>query len=496
MKILALSLIALVPLLPLSAAIGLPVARWLAERRGRPFAWQSERVALLALAASVSILLGIDVAALYQGAPGAVDWGIWFAAGRFYLPLAFALDPLGLTLATLLATAAFVALRFTNPLRLDEPHAANFLPAACLVVAAALLAVLSENAAMLLLAWLLAAASAYLLWHQAASEAASGFAVRLFIADYIGTLGFVFALALAYAWLGGIDWPTMGSAVPQLNGLAAGLLGLGFVLAAGAMAGLLPFTTWLLLPSGQGGQGVRVFATWPAYLGIVLLIRIEPILRQAPTLQALLIASGIASAVYGFLLGYGARPERAPMRDMGHLGLMCLLCGAGLTVPAVAYLGLHWAYRAYRMVPMAPYSPALTAVEARLTAAAHWLWQRVFRPDGSALSARVDAAWVRPIQTLAQDMRVIEAQIFNCRPDETEVAMHGEAGERLGGLGRAFNALATALYRIEASLLVDAEGRMTRVLRLLGVWLQALEELLEQPRYLLLIVAAVLAAAL
>ena len=103
----------------------------------------------------------------------------------------------------------------------------------------------------------------------------------------------------------------------------------------------------------------------------------------------------------------------------------------------------------------------------------------------------------------ALDERFIDPLIGAPRDDEkaTRGALHGaptllsgEAADTLirghGVAGRALFGFANRLQRFEDRLLLSGDGALTRGLRRVAHYVDVIESLLEQPRYLMLMVMA------
>ncbi|SBT08723.1 hypothetical protein ACCAA_620003 [Candidatus Accumulibacter aalborgensis] len=80
------------------------------------------------------------------------------------------------------------------------------------------------------------------------------------------------------------------------------------------------------------------------------------------------------------------------------------------------------------------------------------------------------------------------------RRDDEELAVRKAAADELirghGLAGRALFNFADRLQRLENRLLLSGDGALTRALQRLGHYADAIESLLKQPRYLMLMVMA------
>jgi hypothetical protein len=111
------------------------------------------------------------------------------------------------------------------------------------------------------------------------------------------------------------------------------------------------------------------------------------------------------------------------------------------------------------------------------------------------------SALVRPVQSVGHDMRDLDDKVLSHlvgMPERRRAGAAEQGGDGRdsvirghGIAGRLLMWCAERLHHLEGYLVLQrAEGPLTRLLRGAGDYLRALEALLEQPRYLILLVAA------
>lgn len=490
----------LVPLLPL-LAVALIVLRMLTRRdRGDAAERVTANLSRLASGLAWLLLIALDILALIDGAPGHVRLGTWFAAGAIDIPISFVLDGLSLSMATLVLTLVFLTMRFSaNYLHRDTAFHWFFL-AMNLFTAGMLLIVLAGNAVLAFVGWEMAGISSWMLIGYAFERpTATGNALQAFVTNRVGDAGFLLGIALAFLWLDSVEWPAFAAAA-GLHTLFAGLLASGFVIAALAKSAQLPFSPWIARAlEGPTPSSAIFYGSLLVHAGVYLLIRLEPLLSQAPLLMALLAALGLLTAVYGYLAGLAQSDVKSSLlfATTTQVGLMFLACGLGWFTLAAWHMGLHAAWRAYQFL-LAPSYLQLTDTPARPVPA--WLAARfglyVAALQRFSLESLATALVVRPTRALARDVRDLDDRVVSRLvglpeegalvatrpvPDEDSV-VRGR-----GMAGRLLEWVAAHLYRFERRLLMQEGGGFTRELRRLGDYLLALESLLERPRYLLLI---------
>ena len=144
-----------------------------------------------------------------------------------------------------------------------------------------------------------------------------------------------------------------------LKSLNAGLILLGFLLAALAKSALLPFSAWIARAlEGPTPSSAVFYGSLMVHAGVYLLIRVEPLFVQAPALMPLIgpDRAGDGPLRLAHRPDPGGRQERALMfSTTTQVGLMVLWCGLGWFELATAHLILHALWRAYQFL----HAPAL-----------------------------------------------------------------------------------------------------------------------------------------
>ncbi len=187
-----------------------------------------------------------------------------------------------------------------------------------------------------------------------------------------------------------------------------------------------------------------------------------------------------------------------------QVGLMFLACGLGWFELAAWHAALHTIWRAWQFLASPSYMHLLSAPT---PAAPAWL-QRHPRLYTAALQRfwlepLADRLLTRPTQALARDARALDENVISrmvglpagqraaaLLGDNSVIAGRGLAGRTLAWVADHFD-------RFEQHLLLQGGGgRLGAGLHQLGQIFKQVEALLEQPRYLLLMVMATLAVIL
>lgn len=495
-------LVGLIPLLPLLAAALIGLRILLGRDRGDHAEPATAWLALGAALAALASLVAIDASALAEGVPGTVTLGTWFTSGTLAIPLSFMLDGLSLPVATLVALIASVTLRFSTFYLHREPGFHRFFLAMSLFLAGMLLIVLAGNAVLAFVGWELAGVSSWMLiGYVYERTTATVNAQRAFLTNRIGDAGFLLGIGLAVLWSGSVAWEDLAAWRPDT--LLAGLLLLGFMVAALAKSAQVPFSPWIARAlEGPTPSSAIFYGALMVHAGVYLLLRLEPVLVQAPAILGLVAGLGLLTALYGWLSGLVQTDVKSSLMfaTTTQVGLMFVEIGLGLFDLALWHLMLHATWRAWQFLA----SPAYMAmVEARpAPPAPAWLARRT-RLHSAALQrfwleSLGDWLVVRPTLDIARDARAIDENVVSSLvglPAQARTSALMESGDTVvRGHGVAGALLAWAaghLDRFESRLILqEGGGRLNVVLKGLGRLFQAVEALLERPRYLLLLVMA------
>ncbi len=490
----------LVPALPLVAA-GVTGLRVLAGRAAGD-AGEPPTARLMALAAlgSLLLLLAIDLQALLAGAPpGHRVLARWFGSGHWQGSLSFLLDGLALGVATVFAAIGWLAARFSAAYLHREPGFQRFFIVLGLFLSGIQWVLLAGNGLLAFVGWEMCGVASFLLigyaWQR---PLATGNALFAFVANRAGDAGFLLALGFAGAWLGGFEWP----AIVEGGGLgvaSARLVALGLILAALVKSAQLPFSPWLARAlEGPTPSSAVFYGAVMVHAGVFLLLRLEPLLAELPDLRLLLAVLGALTAVYAWLCGLVQSDVKSALifATLFQVALMFVAIGLGWTTLAAVHLCLHAAWRAWQFL-LAP--SWLVVAPRRPPPPPAWLRQRQWLYTLALQRGWLDKLstelLLRPTAGFARDLRNFEEHFIDPAIGE---AGRGRALDperplvRADGLpGRLLAAAAESLQRLENRLLLQGRGGAAeRALRRLGGYLRTLENLLEQPRYLMMAVMA------
>jgi NADH:ubiquinone oxidoreductase subunit 5 (subunit L)/multisubunit Na+/H+ antiporter MnhA subunit len=490
-------LMVLIPLWPLLAAAGIALRAYSGAHGDRAEPW-TVRIALMGAVSPLLLLLAFA----FDGLPGTMTLGTWFVSGDYAVPLSLTLDALAVAFALTIAFIATVTVRFSANYLHREAGFHRFFLALMLFVSGMLLIALAGNAALAFVGWELAGVSSWLLIGYAYErQTATQNAQRAFITNRVGDAGFVLAIALAFAWVGSLEWQAI--AASRLDPLWAGLLALGFVIAALTKSAQVPFAPWIARAlEGPTPSSAIFYGALLVHAGVYLLLRLQPLLEQAPVLLLLIAVLGVLTVVYGYLGGLVQTDVKSALSfaTTTQVGLMFVAIGLGWFELATLHMIAHALWRAWQFLASPGYMHAVDARPA--PPAPRWLaaWPGVYRAALQRfwLESLTDAVWVRPTLNIARDVRAIDETVVSrlvglpadaltdalMEARERVVQGHGVAGALLEWAGRHLDDFESRL------ILQTGGGPLSRWAAQLGALFLAIEAMLEQPRYLLLLIMA------
>ncbi|MDH5648886.1 MAG: proton-conducting transporter membrane subunit [Gammaproteobacteria bacterium] len=503
----------LVPLLPLTAAFVIGIGYITGFNRGEKGENQTSFLAVGASAASLLIMLTLDVLALTHEQEEHVVLGNWLRSGDYLIDISFMLDRLSLAFGSLVALISFLTTKFSVNYLHREAGYQRFFIILSLFNGAMLLIVLAGNAALTFVGWELAGVSSYLLIAYAYDRnTATINANRAFITNRIGDAGFILGLFLCFLWLGNTEWTTLQEAGPTLSVLTADIIIVSFLLAALTKSALVPFSGWIARAlEGPTPSSSIFYGSLMIHAGVYLLLRLQPVLEQTPVFMVALVVIGLVTALYGYLTGLVQTDVKSALifSTNAQVGLMFMEIGLGLFSLATLHMLFHAAWRAYQFL----HAPMLMhAVSRPARKAPKWLIgnQRLYNAAIQRfwLDSLGDGFLVRPVKLLACELIIFDERVVNRlvglpgrasaissvaeweqRKAGSIKLPDGDVGRGAGAIGKFMEWVATRFQWFEEHLVLKGSGEgLLSLLRHIGSYLLIIEQLLSQPRYLWLMI--------
>ena len=511
------ALVILIPLMPLLAAIILGLGHFFGAIKGEASEnftsltanWAISMSCLLSL-----VLLGADWMHLNKGT---ITLGRWLESDDLNIVLNFITTGFNIRLAVLFAVLLMIIMRFSINYMHREPGFHRFFFILSLFSSAMLLLVLSGNAVSTFVGWELAGLCSYLLIAYAYDRpTAVANATRVFVTNRIGDAGFVLGIGLSYVWVGNVNWSDLNAAVSEITKGEATAIAFCFTVAAMAKSAQLPFSPWLgRAMEGPTPSSAAFYGAVMVHAGVFLIISLEPLLSDIVLIRALLIFTGLTTAVYSYFSGLTQCDVKSSLAFAvsGQLGLMFLECGLGFWQFAAWHLCAHAVVRCYLMLtapslmfnvrdnPVAPVSVRLANHRWLFVASIQRFW----------VEQITDWALVKPVRYLAHDLSyfddnivdrlmgmpapalseasslaLLEERFLGARMDDGNTGSFANSTGLIGALGAW---LAGILHWFEDRLVMQGIGKdVIHIGREVGHLANKFEITVLKPRYLMLLV--------
>lgn len=351
-----LSLAVVVMLLPLLGAL---IAGFFGKRIGH-IATHRITITLVGGAFLLSCYLFTQIVLLNHPA---VEGSIynWVTAGAFKFDVALLLDRLSATMIFIVSFVSLMVHIYTIGYMADDPGYERFFSYVSLFTFAMLTLVLANNFLLLFFGWEGVGLVSYLLigfWFKRDSAAAGG--LKAFIANRVGDVGFVLAIAAVLTYFGTLDYhfifthvtTVLDKSVTIFPGLhASAITVICVLLFVGAMAksAQVPLHVWL--PESMEGPtpiSALIHAATMVTAGIYMVARMSPLYEYSPTALSLVLVLGATTALFLGILAlvqYDIKRVIA-YSTISQLGYMAVALGASAYDAAIFHLMTHAFFKA------------------------------------------------------------------------------------------------------------------------------------------------------
>ena len=514
-------LLLLIPGLPFLAALWIVLGFIFGWNRGEKGERETAFVVVTANTLSLLAMLALAIYDFTHGAPGHVVVFSWLQSGAYQANVSLMLDTLSLSFGVVMATINLLVVRFAVNYLHRESGFQRFFIVMALFSCAMLLIVLSGSALLGFIGWEMAGISSYMLityaWQR---EAATEGATRAFVTNRFGDTGYLFGMFMAFAWLHTTEWNVLLQPHAQMSGLIVGIMAMGFMLAALVKSAQFPFSAWITRAlEGPTPSSAVFYGSVMVHAGIYLLLRIAPLLEQVVVLQYLLLLLGTLTVLYGWL---GAQVQTDIKSSLlfstqQQTGLMLVEIGMGWYTLASVHMILHAIWRAYQFLHSPSFLQQTEWQPAK--SAPQWLrrypWLYSTAVQRFWLVPLENALLVRPTLALALETQRFDSHFIDRLTGMPSDGQHlstlaemqafqqgklhldNAVGVGSGVLGKLMQWVAEHFEWLETRLLLQQGGGKSGVaLRQAGEYLDEIEALLMQPRYLILLIAMTLAVIL
>ncbi len=149
---------------------------------------------------------------------------------------------------------------------------------------------------------------------------------------------------------GAEGWPFLLSTVSSRQAMVVGLLLLG---AAAGKSALVPFSGWLpRAMEGPTPSSAVFYGALSVHLGAFLLLRVSPLLERSEALCAVIVALGLSTAVFAYLVGSVQTDIKSTLSfaSLSQVGIIVAEIGLGFRYVALVHILGHACLRTLQFV--------------------------------------------------------------------------------------------------------------------------------------------------
>ncbi len=339
--------------------LALPLAGFaLTALVGRRLYTRAWLIAVPAIVAAWLIALYLIYRSIFAGAYG--EHGLhftlyeWIPAGRFTVPVNFAVDNLTAVLLIVVTTVGMLVHVYSIGYMAHEPGRWRFFAYLNLFMFSMLLLVLADNFLLLFAAWELVGLCSYLLigfWYTRRSAALA--AKKAFIVNRVGDVGFALAIMAIWTAVGTLNFaeteagPGVFQLLPERLGSGSfEMNAIALLLFAGAMGKSAQFPLHVWLPDAMEGPtpvSALIHAATMVNAGVYMVARSNAIFANAPGAMFVVAAIGIFTAIFAASIAFTQTDIKRVLAysTLSQLGYMFASLGVGAFIPAIFHLMTH-----------------------------------------------------------------------------------------------------------------------------------------------------------
>jgi NADH-quinone oxidoreductase subunit L len=306
------------------------------------------------------LILGLMLLTGRRNVP--VEVGDWVVIHEvdFHFHLKFVFDRLSVPFAILSFVLTGTIGAFANQYLHREPGYGRFFLLYSMFLVGIVVAAVAGTIEVLFLGWELVGLSSALLvayFHEREAPVING--QRVWSVYRVADAAFLVAALLLHHMTSGGDfaqlmgskpWPEGGAAMTSNQALLIGLL---LLVAAAGKSALIPFSGWLpRAMEGPTPSSAVFYGALSVHLGTFLLLRVGPVLELSPLLSAAVVALGVASAIYGALVGRVQSDVKTALAfaSLTQVGIITAEIGLGFRYMPLIHIIGHACLRTLQLV--------------------------------------------------------------------------------------------------------------------------------------------------
>ena len=280
------------------------------------------------------------------------DEVLWtmYSVGEYHLDVSIYVDRLSAMMIVLGGAVIPVLGRFSGRYLHNEPGYLRFFVLLGVAATGFFWFVLGGSIDMAFFGWELLGLSSALLvaffWERSEPVIASG---RVFATYRVADIALLGGVVLLHHYAGDSSWATvLGVGDPEhavhLGSFAATVLGLAFLLAAIGKSAQVPVTSYVLRAmEGPTSSSALFYGTLSIHAGVYLILRVEPLIANAPIARIAVVTVGLLTAITASLSSRVRADAKGALAlaTAGQCGLMLAEAGMGWTTLAMWHLLAH-----------------------------------------------------------------------------------------------------------------------------------------------------------
>src|SRR5213080_1442710 len=313
---------------------------------------------LLFVSAALSWFALVDVGFLKHDARIAIL--PWINSGDLQVAWALRIDTLTAVMLVVVNTISSLVHLYSIGYMDEDPYRPRFFGYLSLFTFAMLMLVTADNLVQLFFGWEGVGLASYLLigfwYHKPSANAA---AIKAFIVNRVGDLGFALGIFAIFMLIGSTDLETIFAGAPQLTGKTIDFFGWHadaltltcILLFMGAMGKSAQFLLHTWLPDAMEGPtpvSALIHAATMVTAGVFMVARLSPLFELAPNAQAVVMFFGATTAFFAATVGLVQNDIKriVAYSTCSQLGYMFVAMGAGAYSVGMFHLFTHAFFKA------------------------------------------------------------------------------------------------------------------------------------------------------
>ncbi len=284
----------------------------------------------------------------------------WMTSGTLSVEWALRVDALTAVMLVVVTSVSALVHLYSWSYMSEDPDQPRFFAYLSLFTFAMLMLVTANNLVQMFFGWEGVGLASYLLigfWFRKPSANAA--AIKAFVVNRVGDLGFMLGIFGLYLVFGTVDIPTILAAAPNMHGSTIGFLGmradtvtvLCLLLFVGAMgkSAQLGLHTWL--PDAMEGPtpvSALIHAATMVTAGVFMVCRMSPLFDQSAVAMGVVTFVGAATCLFAATVGTTQTDIKRVIAysTCSQLGYMFFAAGVGAYGAAMFHLFTHAFFKA------------------------------------------------------------------------------------------------------------------------------------------------------